>query len=167
MNSEITPEKQTIRKIIHYQKSLPSSSSSTSSKQQKQKDRTSLMNLMKNGSTSLRRLFQMEHTSLSTYFDSYSGSPVTKTIPLWCSDSDTDHFDPWESFNFQFNHQVTNFASDGTFRDQKSIPKPPLKRKKKSFRSLPGFKLYRFRLFRFRFFKFRPRFKFLLCNRNI
>ncbi|CAJ1804769.1 unnamed protein product [Sphenostylis stenocarpa] len=43
----------------------------------------------------MRRLFDMEHTSLATHFDFYSGSPITKPITLWKSDSEHDFQDPW------------------------------------------------------------------------
>ncbi|TXG58777.1 hypothetical protein EZV62_016606 [Acer yangbiense] len=85
--------------------------------------RSSLLELMKGGSTSLRRLFDMEHTSLATYFDNYSGSPITKPVPLWGSDTEDDeHYDPWESIKqigFSGNPHIdeqSNFASDGSFR---------------------------------------------------
>ncbi|KAL0336774.1 UNVERIFIED_CONTAM: hypothetical protein Scaly_1952500 [Sesamum calycinum] len=57
---------------------------------------SSLLDLMKDGSTSLRRLFDMEHTSLGNYFKDYSVSPIVKPVLLWGSDSDNDaHDDPW------------------------------------------------------------------------
>lgn len=132
-------QKERVRKIIEYQKSLyrssssfSSSSASCSSLSASQKtSSSSLFNLMRRGSTSLRRLFDMEHTSLSTYFDSYSGSPLIKSIPLWGGGDDSDyqesHFDdPWASIK-QFSRPTINdghgqsksaYYSDGcTFLD--------------------------------------------------
>ncbi|KAK3226174.1 hypothetical protein Dsin_006036 [Dipteronia sinensis] len=182
-------QKEKIRKIIEYQKSLywsssvsaSSSSSSFSSAAAscssscRGSSRSSLLELMKVGSTSLRRLFDMEHTSLATYFDNYSGSPITKPVPLWGSDTEDDeHYDPWESIKqigFSGNPQIdqqSNFASDGSFRfdgQHKSmkICSRKLKRKK-SFRRLPGFGLWICRGFRFRL-RLR-RLRFFICGRK-
>ncbi|KAK2657089.1 hypothetical protein Ddye_010141 [Dipteronia dyeriana] len=182
-------EKEKIRKIIEYQKSLycsssvsASSSSSSSaaasfssSCRGSSSSRSSLLELMKNGSTSLRRLFDMEHTSLATYFDNYSGSPITKPVPLWGSDTEDDeHYDPWASIKqtgFSGNPQIdeqSNFASDGSFRigDQHKsmkIRNRKLKRKK-SFRRLPGFGLWICRGFRFKL-RLR-RLRFFICGRK-
>ncbi|KAJ4704476.1 ATP-dependent Clp protease proteolytic subunit like [Melia azedarach] len=77
-------QREKVRRIIEHQKSLYWSSSSPSSQSSSSascssfsscQKSSSLLELMKGGSTSLRRLFDMEHTSLSTYFDKYSGSP--------------------------------------------------------------------------------------------
>lgn len=37
---------------------------------------------MRGGSTSRRRLFDMEHTSLADHFEEYSGTPVIKPFLL-------------------------------------------------------------------------------------
>lgn len=99
-------EKARIMQIIQYQKSLYFSSSSSSSFSSAAATNSSsftsprksstLLDLMKGGSTSLGRLFDMEHTSLGNYLKDYSASPVIKPILLWGSDSDVDiHDDPW------------------------------------------------------------------------
>ncbi|PIN25034.1 hypothetical protein CDL12_02221 [Handroanthus impetiginosus] len=100
-------EKLRIRQLIDYQKSLYLSSSasssfssaaaSTSSFTSPRKSRSSsLLDLMKGGSTSLGRLFDMEHTSLGDYLKDYSVSPIIKPVFLWGSDTDNDlHDDPW------------------------------------------------------------------------
>ncbi|KAL5742579.1 hypothetical protein ACOSP7_029311 [Xanthoceras sorbifolium] len=195
-NSWITDfRKEKIRKIIEYQKSLYLSSSScpslsssfssaaascSSSFSSRCKSRSSLLDLMKGGSTSLRRLFDMEHTSLATYFDNYSGSPITKPVPLWGSDSDNEqHYDPWASIKqigFSGNPHIdeqSNFASDGSFRNgdqynfkhnKDKIRNRKLKRKK-SFRRLPGFGLWRCRGFRFRLRL--KRLRFMICGRKV
>lgn len=142
-----------IRRILQYQKSLynhPSSSSSSSSFSSTRKG-SSLLELMKEGRTSLRRLFDMEHTSLKNYFHDYSGSPIIKPILLWGSDTDHDHDPYWMSLSRS--HSQTWMASE-------PIVQRPSKRRlprTKSFRKLPS---------RFRFwicggrgiFRFRPRF---------
>ncbi|KAJ0087827.1 hypothetical protein Patl1_31675 [Pistacia atlantica] len=110
-----------IRRIIEYQKSiyLSSSSSSFSSSSAScssffsSRRRSTLLELMKGGSTSLRRLFDMEHTSLATHFDNYSGSPIIKTIPLWGSDTDDElNYDPWANIkqigSFQWSSETMN-----------------------------------------------------------
>ncbi|KAG9453961.1 hypothetical protein H6P81_006865 [Aristolochia fimbriata] len=100
-------QKERIRQIIQHQKSLYYSFSSSSSfsstaastSEPSSSSRTSLLYLMKGGSTSLRRLFAMEHTSLSTHFNDYSGSPIIKPIYLWGSDEDEGihRFSPWRN----------------------------------------------------------------------
>ena len=45
-----------------------------------------LLEFIKGGSTSLRRLLEMEHTSLATHIEYYSDSPIIKTIYMWDSD---------------------------------------------------------------------------------
>ncbi|KAJ4704471.1 ATP-dependent Clp protease proteolytic subunit like [Melia azedarach] len=163
-----------IRRIIEHQKYLCWSSSSSSSQLSSSascsyffscQKSSSLLQLMKGGSTWLRRLFDMEHTSLSIYFDKYSGSPEIKPIPLWGSDTaDEQVYDPWASIK-QIgrpscdlgNVGLSNFASDGSFRNEEfgskhkkgKINHRKLKRKKQ-FRRLPGFGFWRFRGFRFR-----------------
>ncbi|KAK7395127.1 hypothetical protein VNO78_15670 [Psophocarpus tetragonolobus] len=163
-------QKEKIKKIIQYQKSLyrPSSSlsysaASSSSISSPHKSST-LLELMKGGSTSVRRLFDMEHTSLATHFYSYSGSPIIKPISLWESDSEREFQDPWALIN-----QVRSTRLVGTDRDSKLASKGSYvdvnfvsqnrhdksgKRKltrKKSFRRLPGFGLWRCGRFRFPF----------------
>lgn len=164
-------QKQRVRQIIEYQKelyrsssSLSSSSASCSSFSASQRS-SSLFNLMKTGSTSLRRLFEMEHTSLATYFENYSGSPLIKPIPLWSGDSDQEsHIDPWASIK-QYRPNVDSEIDDGQNRSASGgnfldgdfgfvktkvrIGNRKLTRKK-SFRRLPGFGFWRFRGFRFR-----------------
>ncbi|KAJ8899705.1 hypothetical protein K2173_019404 [Erythroxylum novogranatense] len=99
-------QKERIRQIIEYQKSLYWSSSSSSlstsaascSSFSSSRRNSNLLDLMKVGSMSLKRLFEMEHTTLATHFQDYSGSPLIKTIPLWGSDdTDNDIFDPWSA----------------------------------------------------------------------
>lgn len=161
-------QKEKIRKIIQYQKSLyrPSSSlsssaASSSSFSSSHKSST-LLELMKGGSTSMRRLFDMEHTSLATHFDSYSGSPIIKSISLWESDSEHEFQDPWAmikqigSIPFAGTERESELASKGSYvegdfgshyRNDKS-GKRKLTRKE-SFRRLPGFGLWRCGRFRF------------------
>ncbi|XVF76797.1 hypothetical protein PTKIN_Ptkin13bG0295800 [Pterospermum kingtungense] len=177
-NSEV--EKESIRRIIQYQKSLYWSSSSSSSLSSaaaassssissSSRSSSHLLELMKRGSTSLKRLFDMEHTSLLTHFQDYSGSPITKSIPLWGSDTDSEAQDPWASIkqtgsvnNFDPGNR-SDFASDGSFVDKdfrlknRKIIRNTNRRltRKKSFRRLPGF---RFRL------KLR-RIRIMICGR--
>lgn len=203
MKSEITEEddeeicwltgaqREKIRHIIEHQKSLYWSSSSSSSLSSSLASCSSLsscrkkstfLDLMKGGSSSLRRLFDMEHTSLSTYFDNYSGSPVTKPILLWGSDADDEQaYDPWESIKQigrprfdPSNEGLSNFASDGSsfrkedpdLKNKKEIIRSHRKlRRKKSFRRLPGFGFWRFRGFRFRL-RLR-RLKIMICGRKM
>ncbi|PON92642.1 hypothetical protein TorRG33x02_115020 [Trema orientale] len=175
-------QRERIRRIIEYQKylyaasvsssssSLSSSAASSSSSSSSHRS-NSLINLMKTGSTSLRRLFDMEHTSLATYFENYSGSPMIKPILLWGSDTENEDYDPWGSIK-QF--RPTNgseidgedgFDSKLSFGDREfdshdrkvRIRNRKLSRKK-SFRRLPRFGFWRcrgFRLFRLRLRKFR------------
>ena len=94
-----------IRRIIEYQKSLYCSSSSSSSFStvgasfsfSSPRKSSSFLDLIKEGSTSLRRLFDKEHKSLENYLKDYSGSPIIKRILLWGSDTDDGvrHDDPW------------------------------------------------------------------------
>ncbi|WJX76623.1 hypothetical protein P8452_60019 [Trifolium repens] len=157
-------QKEKIMKIIQYQKSQylsttssssPSLLSSAASSSSYTKSR-SLLKLMKGGSTSMRRLFDMEHTSLSNHFDYYSGSPIIKPISLWDSDSEREFQDPWAlikkigSTGFYGIDRESELASkgshmDGDFgsqniNDQKG--KYKLTRKKK-FRRLPGLGFWR------------------------
>lgn len=190
-------QKNSIRRIIEYQKYLFSSSSSCSSSISTSSStpassssfsfsrKSNLLNLMKDGSTSLRRLFDMEHTSLSTHFQDYSGSPIIKPILLWGSDSDQDgiHDDPWNSIkqHRQQQQQKDNMdeskshgqrgvvASKDNFSKQDFVgtkKKQRFGRKKllnrtRSFRKLPRF---RFNLWRWGGFRLR-RMRILFCGR--
>lgn len=182
-------QKERIRRLLQHQKSLYCSSSSplycsaascSSSSSSSSHQSSSLVTLMKGGSTSLGRLFDMEHTSLATYFQDYSGSPAVKHIPLWGSDTDDEMRDPWEGIkslgslrNAETDGQASNIASDGTLknigfslkntRKQNNKRNPTLGRKK-SFRRLPRFGFWRSsRFFRFRF-RLR-RLKIMICGR--
>lgn len=171
IEEEKDDEKKRIRQIIEYQKSLYWSSYSSSSFSSSIASSTSstlcnksgrLLDLMKSGNTSLRRLFEMEHTTLATHFQDYCCSSITKTIPLWGSETDDEIHDPWaamkrigglEDFG---NDELSNYASDGSFmdgefgfRDKRVSTRRKLTRKK-SFRRLPRFPFWRFRRFRFR-----------------
>lgn len=192
-------QKDRVRKIIEFQKSLyrsssymSSSSASCSSFSASHKSSSSsLFNLMKRGSTSLRRLFDMEHTSLSTYFETYSGSPLIKSIPLWDDDDSDDqesHYDPWASIKQLSKSTTINGSkidglgqtknacySDGnTFLDavgfgfqahkKERIGQRRLTRKK-SFRRLPGYGFRKFRGFRFRF-RLIKRLRIVICGRK-
>ncbi|XP_007207872.1 uncharacterized protein LOC18773077 [Prunus persica] len=167
-------QKERIRQIIEYQKSLYRSSSSSSSSSSSAascssfssaRKSSSLLGLMKVGNTSLRRLFDMEHTSLANHFEDFSGSSIIKPILLWGSDTDNENemHDPWQSIK-QFGpinesriDGPSKFPSDGSFRDgergfrntEVRIGNRKLTRKK-SFRRLPGFGLWRCRGFRLR-----------------
>lgn len=178
----IDPEdqKERIRQILKYQKSVysfssSSSSSSTSSSSAKSLRSSSLLDLMKAGNTSLRRLFDMQHTSLATYFDKYSGSPMIKPIPLWGSDSDVEICDAWASIKIGLSRDSgshrTNCTSNGSFIGRKigsqnstiRVSKPKLTRKK-SFRKLPRFGLL-WRSWRFRVrFRLR-RLRIMICGK--
>ncbi|KAK9289374.1 hypothetical protein L1049_007529 [Liquidambar formosana] len=179
-------QKERIRQIIQYQKSLYLSSSSSSSYSSSaascssfssSRKSSSLLELMKGGSTSLRRLFDMEHTSLATHFEEYSGSPIIKSIPLWGSDSDDGNCDPWASIkqigptNNPGSDGPSRFGSDSSFKGGESgfrnrktrISNRKLTRKK-AFRRLPGFGLWRCRGFRFRL-RLR-RLRIMICGRK-
>ncbi|CAI9782398.1 unnamed protein product [Fraxinus pennsylvanica] len=179
-------EKQKIRQIIDYQKSLYfSSSSSSSSSSSFSASRSSLsspgksrnlLGLMKEGSTSLRRLFDMEHTSLGNYFKDYSGSPIIKPILLWGSESDDGiHDDPWMeikqikgSSESRIDDQIRVVSSKGSSDDQEIIHKrmSRIRRRKltrtKSYKRLPRFVFWRFGGFRFRLRKL----KVMICGRK-
>ncbi|KAF5737227.1 hypothetical protein HS088_TW13G00106 [Tripterygium wilfordii] len=182
-------QKEMIRRIIEHQKSLYWSSSHLSSLSSSASSacsfsassscrNDSLLNLMKNGSTSLRRLFDMEHTSLETHFEHYSGPPMVKSIPLWGSDTDDEQMhDPWASIE-QFGTYsdfpvdgLSKFASEGSFmdvkfgfQDRKQQRRNRTLTRKRSFRRLPGFRLWRFKGFRFRFRLFK-RIRIMICGR--
>ncbi|KAJ4831332.1 hypothetical protein Tsubulata_033711 [Turnera subulata] len=170
-------QKERIRRIIEHQKSLYSSSSSSSSilsaslascssfTSSHRSSSTTLLELMKGGSTSLRRLFDMEHTPLGTHLQDYSGSPLIKPILLWGSDDDDQEVqDPWESIrsfgNFndpdEIDGAASRFASDDDddddrIRDRVIVVRRPKLTRKKSFRRLPGFHIWRHKRFRFKF----------------
>lgn len=173
-----------IRQIIEHQKSLYFSSSASSSCSStaascsfsaSSHTSSSLLKLMKGGNTSLRRLFEMEHTSLATHMKEYSGSPIIKPILLWGSDTDDGICDdPWMTFKKvetvnAFNSPYGS-ASEGSFIDreftyQKSRHK--LHKRKLSrtnnFRRLPRFIQWTCRGFRFRF-RLR-RIRLMICGR--
>ncbi|KAK4359325.1 hypothetical protein RND71_021554 [Anisodus tanguticus] len=189
-----------IRKIIKYQKSLFSSSTTTttslsssstslssysstpaSSSSSSSSKKSNLLNLMKEGSTSLRKLFDMEHISLSSHFQDYSGSSIIKPHLLWSSDSDHYEIND-DSWNFIQNHhqQKDESTSDDkkgvtlkeSFSKQDFVIVDTKKRQRfnfgrhklkrtKSFRKLPRF---RFNLSRWGGFRVR-RLKFSFCDR--
>lgn len=191
-----------IRQIIEYQKSLCWSSSSSLSSSSSaataaaaashsslssSRRSSSLMELMKSGSTSLQRLFEMEHTSLADYLDEYSATPVVKTVPLWgSSDSDADRFpDPRDSFKATRHYEsarrneagscgLSEFASRGTsFVEEgkktnatrtRAVSSERKLKRKRSFRRLPGFRTWRWRGFRFRW-RLR-RLRIMICGRK-
>lgn len=171
-----------IRQIIEHQKSLYLSSSASSScssraasSSSSSRTSSSLLKLMKGGNTSLRRLFEMEHTSLATHIKEYSGSPIIKPILLWGSDTDDGICDdPWMTFKKvetvnAFNSPYGS-ASEGSFIDreftyQKSRHKCRKRKlsKTKTFRRLPRFIQWTCRGFRFRF-RLR-RLRIMICGR--
>ncbi|CAL5335108.1 unnamed protein product [Camellia sinensis] len=168
INTEAKKDK--IRQIIEYQKSLYFSSSSfssaatSSSSFSSSRISKSLLDLMKEGSTSLRRLFDMEHTSLATHMNDYSGSPIIKSIPLWGSDTDDGvHDDPWKSINRNVGPVFGSgsgaqsvLGAESRSMDGIGLPvgrKPRISKHRlnrtKSFRRLPRFSFWRSRDFRF------------------
>ncbi|KAG8374401.1 hypothetical protein BUALT_Bualt11G0128000 [Buddleja alternifolia] len=193
MASEITEEevedkeaeKIRIRQLIAYQKSLyfSTSSSSASSSFSSAAASTSayssasprkssrLLDLMKGGSTSLGRLFDMEHTSLGNYLKDYSVSPIIKPILLWGSDDDDIHVDdPWaeikligiSAFGSKVGDEERVLSSKGSFKDEdfvKHRKMGKIRKKKlirtKSYMRLPRFGLWRCGVFRFRLKMFR------------
>lgn len=177
-------QKEKIRRIIQHQKSLywssisslSSSSAASCSSFSSSHKTNSLLELMKRGSTSLRRLFDMEHTSLATHLDHYSGSPIIKPISLWDSDSEGEHQDPWAlikqigSTHFSGTDRESELASNGSYMDgefgsQKRNGKTSKRKltRKKSFRRLPGFGLWRQGRFRFQL-RFRQ-LRVIICGR--
>ncbi|GMN59616.1 hypothetical protein TIFTF001_028709 [Ficus carica] len=181
-------QKEKIRRIIEYQKSLYSSSASSSSSlvasstlsSSSAHKTNSLINLMRSGRTSLRRLFDMEHTSLATYFEDYSGSPLIKPIPLWGSDSENEIYDPWASINLSRPSNDSGLVRENyvnsecsfenkDFSSQKRIVRTGNRKltRKKSFRRLP--RLPRLGLWKCRGFIFKLRlrkFRFVICRRK-
>lgn len=180
-------QKERIRQIIDHQKSLYLSSSSSSSFSSSaascssfssSRKSCSLLDLMKGGSTSLRRLFDMEHTSLETHFKDYSGSPIIKPIPLWGSDEDdgihgsTSWTGIKPSGSTNGSDGLSEFASEGSFMEneaafpnrRRGMNKRRLMRTK-SFRTLPGFGIWRCKGFRFRL-RLR-RLRIMICGRKL
>ncbi|KAF9680026.1 hypothetical protein SADUNF_Sadunf06G0077300 [Salix dunnii] len=120
--------------------------------------------------TSLRRLFDMEHTSLATHFQDYSGSPIIKPIPLLGSDTENEVHDPWASirqirtFSEPESDEPSKLAS-GSCRDDEFVSKDKKAKsrkltRKKSFRTLPGFRVWRFS-FRLRL----KRLRIMICGK--
>lgn len=110
----------------------------------------------------MRRLFDMEHTSLANHFEFYTGSPITKPISLWDSDSERDFQDPWAlikevgSTRFVGTDRESELASKGSNVDgdlgfhNRNLDSGNRKlSRKKSFRRLPRFGLWRCGRFRF------------------
>lgn len=176
-------QKERIRRIIEHQKALWQSSSSSAascSSFSSSRRSGSLLSLMKEGNTSLKRLFEMEHTSLANHFDDLSGSPVIKPILLWGSDTDNENefHDPWPSItqleprnDYRIDRQ-SRFASDGSFIEgddfhnrKVRIGKQKLTRKK-SFRRLPGFGKWRCGGYRFRLRLRLRRLRITFCRRK-
>ncbi|EYU26652.1 hypothetical protein MIMGU_mgv1a019813mg, partial [Erythranthe guttata] len=162
MSSEITPdehqhkkeeERLRIMQIIRHQKSIYLSSSSSSSfssdassSKTSSSSSSSLLDLMKEGNTSLRRLFDMEHTSLATYFNDYSVSPIIKPILLWGSDTDSDrniHDDPWSEFRQNVRDRGVCNHDDFSTGDTKSRKQRKVLFRTKSYKRLPRFSLWR------------------------
>lgn len=174
-----------IKKIIDYQKSLYFASSSSSSYSStaascpsfaSSRASNNLLDLMKEGNTSLRRLFNMEHTSLATHMKEYSGSPMIKPILLWGSDTDNDgvYDDPWMGIKRNVATNVYRSSPMGSSSkgsmDKESVynnKKQKFRKQKlprtKTFRRLPRFSLWRCRGFRYRL-KFR-RIRIMICGR--
>ncbi|KAJ7950159.1 ATP-dependent Clp protease proteolytic subunit like [Quillaja saponaria] len=180
-------QKERIREIIRYQKSLYWSSSSSMSSAaascssfSSSRKSSSLLELMKRGDTSLRRLFDMEHTSLLNHFECYSGSPIIKTIPLWGSDTEHEFHDPWASIK-----KIRSISGSGTdrqielgsessfkdvdygFQNRNVYASKHRLTRKRSFRRLPGFGLWRCRGRGFRLRLRLRRLRFMICGRKL
>ncbi|XAR68835.1 hypothetical protein NMG60_11000214 [Bertholletia excelsa] len=201
MASEITEEneealftisaearKEKIRRIIEHQKAIYASVSSSSSFSSvaascssfsSSRRSSSLLDLMKEGSTSLRRLFVMEHASLATHFNENSGSPVIKPIPLWGSDVEDGTYEgPWNDIKLGTGLTLDSSIEGPSVEDAKErviVIQPvcqdrrlrTLKHKlprKRSFRKLPRFSFWRFRGFGFRL-KLR-KIRIIICGRK-
>ncbi|KAK1264594.1 hypothetical protein QJS04_geneDACA011455 [Acorus gramineus] len=162
VNVEVMKER--IRKIITHQRSLYASSLSSSSFSSAASTSTtsvssknsSLFELMKGGGTTLRRLFDMEHTP----FEVYSESPVVKPICLWGSDVEEETPMSWASVK-AFKASEEDDGVGYTKRAQKQQRR--LKRKR-SFRRLPGFGIWMCKGFRVRL-RLR-RLRVLICGRK-
>lgn len=189
----ISPEAQRerIRNILEHQKSLYRSSSTSSSSStscscsfssSRRSRRSSLLELMRGGSTSLRRLFDMEHTSLADHFEDYSGGPVTKPVPLWGSDSDVEEpcRDQWAFIREAGGWEKESSRSSGDKQREaaRSRERAESKRgrgsnrrltRKRSFRKLPGNGPWRWRWrwsgFRFGF-RLRRSLRIMICGRK-
>ncbi|ONK62092.1 uncharacterized protein A4U43_C07F280 [Asparagus officinalis] len=165
-------QKERIRKIVSHQKSLyPSysadsctasscsltpSSGAAGGGSSKSRSRSSLLELMKVGGMSLGRLFDMEHTSLSAHLTHYSGSPTTRPVFLWGTDSSCDNIEqlacwsPVKSFTSRSIHSHSHSGRLGTgggvgadvgipAKEQSCCSlKKKKKKKKKKTRSMPG-----------------------------
>ncbi|KZV31398.1 hypothetical protein F511_05502 [Dorcoceras hygrometricum] len=159
-------ERERIMQIIQHQKSLYFSSSSSSfssaaatnsSSFTSSRKSNTLLDLMGGGSTSLGRLFDMEHTSLGNYLKDYSASPVIKPILLWGSDSDKDiHDDPWGGmkrigggFGSRNGDHGQQQVAEGIVCKTKTRIKRRLIRTV-SYRKLPGVSFWRCGRFKFR-----------------
>ncbi|KAI3677603.1 hypothetical protein L6452_36869 [Arctium lappa] len=118
----------------------------------------------------------MEHTSLGNHFDFYSCSPETKTIPLWGSDSDDIHDDPWigiSKFDKGFDQKHLEIEEEHQEHEEHHATKPTSKLRNqkltrtKSFSKLPSFYKFRFR-FRFRFrLRLKSRLRIMICGRKL
>ncbi|KAH6798374.1 hypothetical protein C2S51_034858 [Perilla frutescens var. frutescens] len=113
---------------------------------------------MREGSAPLRRLFNMEHTSLEKYFKEYSGSPLIRPILMWGTDSDDDevHDDPWAGvkqirggFGSRFGEDECKLSPQGS---GKKMGKPCRRNlyRTKSYKRLPGVGFWRCGRFRFK-----------------
>ncbi|KAL1543550.1 hypothetical protein AAHA92_20512 [Salvia divinorum] len=156
-------EKIRIRQIIDYQKSIYFSSSSSASSSSSYSTSSSkgsrrLLDLMREGSAPLKRLFDMEHTSLEKYFKDYSGSPLIRPILLWGDDDDDEaHDDPWTGFGSRFGDDEWNHSWHGSFsngdvhhgKKMKKLGRRKLYRAK-SYKRLPRIGLWRCGRFRFK-----------------
>ncbi|CAI9097329.1 OLC1v1033723C1 [Oldenlandia corymbosa var. corymbosa] len=184
-------QKNKVRQIIKYQKylyyssssSLSSSAGASCSSFTSSRRSSSLLDLMKVGSTSLRRLIDMEHTTLKTYLDEYSGSPMIKPIFLWGSDADDGkkYDDPWSPIKqarmMMMASTPNDFKSGKSSGDhsrgkkrsnmQQNTNRRRLTRKK-SFRRLPRFGLWLFSGFRIFGFRLRlRRLRVMICGRKL
>lgn len=121
----------------------------------------------------------LSSSSPSLYISAPSGSSfsVVKAIPLWGSDADDEIHDPWASIkqvgptNDSETDGQNKAATEGSFMDRefgvgnrKVITSNHKLTRKKSYRRLPGFGLWRCRGFRFRL-KLK-RFRIMICARK-
>ncbi|PSS34651.1 ATP-dependent Clp protease proteolytic subunit like [Actinidia chinensis var. chinensis] len=169
-------QKDKIRRIIDHQKSVYLSSLSSSSSFSSAaascssfSSSRSLLDLMREGNTSLRRLFDMEHTSLATHLKDYSGSPAIRPILLWGSDTDNEvHDDIWKSVK-RIGHVIHSVSGQSVEKSEsdRENRKPRTGNRKltrtRSFRRLPRFSFWRCRGFRFRI---RLRIRVMICGRK-
>ncbi|ERN09756.1 hypothetical protein AMTRI_Chr08g202020 [Amborella trichopoda] len=203
-NMDSEAQKNMIRRIIQYQKLLYLSSSAASSSSSSSslsasassslsssfsslsQRRLTLLELMKARNGSLKRLFSMEHTSLSKHFNDYSGSPVIKPLYLWESDTDESIPEPalpWpaeEKFRVEsvergeaIDRAQYILKEEGRERNDDTSKVPDFSRprfgnrrtltRKKSYRALPRFSRWRWRGFRLRL----RRLRIFVCGRII